>query len=45
MRELEFDAEMMDTAMEWSKSHVKKFHHNILNGKAQVMGSFAGRLG
>ena len=45
MRELEFDEEMMDTAMEWSKSHVKKFHHNILNGKAQVMGSFAGRLG
>ena len=45
MRELEFDEEMMDTAMEWSKNYVKKFHHNILNGKAQVMASFAGRLG
>ena len=26
MRELEFDEEMMDTAMEWSKNYVKKFH-------------------
>jgi hypothetical protein len=45
MKELEFDKEMMEIAMEWSKSHVRKFHNNILSGEAQVMGSFAGRLG
>ena len=41
MRELEFDEEMMDTAMEWSKNYVKKFnytvyfHKNIMNLKVE----------